>query len=99
MSTYQIKYDGKNNLMTIGFGAAGSNDQIVKDADKALKELAPIGGRLLKISGPASLPVAMVIAHGVAHMFGAIAVYDPKLEKFVVSITHNPDYRIGDLIE
>jgi CRISPR-associated protein Csx3 len=56
------------------------------------------GGSLLRINGPASLPVACVLVHKVAHLYGAIGVFDPKLGKYVITITHNPMYKLGDLI-
>ena len=59
------------------------------------------GGGLLKINGPASLPVAMVLARKLSHLFAAIAFFDPKLNKYVVAISHsrNPDYAVGNLID
>ncbi len=57
-----------------------------------------LGGRLVLVNGPASLPVACVLAHYLAHRFGAVAVYDPKLGSYVVSITHDPEYPLGALI-
>lgn len=85
--------------MKVAFGDAASNDQIVKDVTAMLKEMALVGGPLIKINGPASLPVAVVIAHGVMHIYGAVAVWDPKLGKYVVAVSHNPDYAAGDLID
>jgi CRISPR-associated protein Csx3 len=57
------------------------------------------GGEIVKINGPASLPVAMVIAHALGHLYGAIACFDPKMGKYVVCIAHGDIYRIGDLIK
>ncbi|MFO0099621.1 MAG: CRISPR-associated protein Csx3 [Aphanizomenon sp.] len=28
-----------------------------------------------------------------------MACYDPKLQKYVVAISHNPKYQIGDLVD
>lgn len=104
MSTYQITLQGK--ILTIGFGEQAKNDRLVRDAAARLEEMVEAGelegGALLKINGPASLPVAFVLAHRLSHLYGAIAVFDPKLappKKYVVCITHNPDYKLGDLIE
>jgi len=94
---YNISVDG--NLMKVGFGDQASNDAIVKEVSSTLKSLDLPGGPLLKINGPASLPVAVVIAHGVTHLYGAVAVWDPKLGKYVVSVSHNPDYSVGDLVD
>jgi CRISPR-associated protein Csx3 len=102
MTTYTIALI--DQVLTVGFGEPAQNDQIVRDATARLDELTEsgqlTGGTLLKINGPASMPVAFVIAHKVAHLYGAIAVYDPKLgNKYVVCITHTPTYQLGDLID
>lgn len=72
---------------------------IVKDAVQALADLGLAGGPILKINGPASLPVAVALAHAVTHLYGAVAVWDPKLSKYVVSVSHSPEYAVGDLID
>lgn len=98
---YNISLD--NNLMTVGFGDPASNNAICAyvastlDAMKASGEL--VGGPVLKITGPASLPVAFVIAHAVLHIYGAVAIFDPKLQKYVVSVAHGAEYAVGDLID
>lgn len=102
MSTYNIEVQG--DILKVGFGEDAQNDQIVQDAAEKLDRLIAsgdlAGGTLLKVNGPASLPVAFVLAHKVAHLYGAIAVFDPKLgRKYVVCITHNPSYRLGDVID
>jgi CRISPR-associated protein Csx3 len=101
MTTYNIELNGER--LNIGFANPAQNDQIVRDAAARLDEMEESGelkgGQLLKINGPASLPVACVLAHKVAHLFGAVGVFDPKLGKYVISITHNPTYKLGDLID
>jgi CRISPR-associated protein Csx3 len=101
MNTYKISIDG--NVMNVGFGDPASNDQIVKDAADALISLKNdgvlAGGPIIKINGAASMPVAVALTHGVAHLYGAVAVWDPKLKKYVVSVTHDPAYAVGDLID
>lgn len=101
MTTYNIELDGER--LNIGFAEPAQNDQIVRDTAARLDEMQQSGelkgGQLLKINGPASLPVAFVLAHKVAHLFGAVGVFDPKLGKYVISITHNPTYKLGDLID
>ena len=101
-STYTITRDGEG-ILRVAFGKPGGNDQIVKDADARLEAMRQTGelsgGGLLKINGPASLPVAMVLAHKVSHLFEAIGCFDPKLNKYVVAISHSPKYAIGDLID
>lgn len=101
MSTYSIiaeQTESRVNLK-LAFGAPAQNDQIVKDAVAALKSLDLKGGKLVCLNGPASLPVAVAIAHGLNHVFETVAVYDPKLSKYVVSVTHGTEYQVGDLID
>ena len=101
MATYRIEREG--DILRVTFGERAQNDQIVKDATARLEEMYSNGdldgGGLLKVNGPASLPVAMVLAHKLAHLFAAVACYDPKMNKYVVAISHSPAYAIGDWIE
>jgi CRISPR-associated protein Csx3 len=106
MSTFNINLSGNNLLVDIG--EAADNDRIVVDAVARLEELIASGelsgGNLLKINGRATVPVSHAIATKIAHLYGAIAVFDPKLrfegkDRYVVSISHNSDYKLGDLLE
>ncbi|KST68542.1 CRISPR-associated protein Csx3 [Mastigocoleus testarum] len=101
MSTYSIEL--QDETLQVNFGEAAQNDDIVKDAAKILEKMTSLGemtgGQLLKINGPISIPVAFVLAHKVSHIYGAVAVFDPKIGKFVTCITHNPAYKLGDLID
>lgn len=96
MASYKVSLEG--DLLTIGFADPASNDVIVKDAKAALSSVSFPGGPLLKVTGPASLPVAFVIAHHVMHIYGAIGIYDPKLGKYVIAVSHGSDYKLGDLV-
>lgn len=96
-TTYNIIRD--NNVLKLAFGSPAQNDQICRDAVAAIKALELEGGKIVKLNGPASLPVAIAIAHEVAHIYGAVAAFDPKLGKYVVSVSHTPDYTVGDLID
>jgi CRISPR-associated protein Csx3 len=85
--------------LEVGFIGEAHNNQRVLDAVSELAALALTGGRLVTLDGPCSLPVAFAIAHGVSHLFGAVAVKDPKLGKFVVAVSHRPDLIVGTLID
>jgi len=95
-----IKQD--ETTLKVCFGIPAQNDAIVRDAgeilDTMIKNGELAGGDIIKINGPATLPVAMVIAHALGHLYGAVACFDPKLGKYVVSIAHGGVYQIGDLI-
>lgn len=102
MATYTITETTTDSTTTLklSFGPEqGQNDRIVKDAVAALETLNLEGGKLVKLNGPASLPVAVAIAHAVAHKYGAVSVFDPKLGKYVVAVSHDPDFQVGDLID
>jgi len=101
MTTYNIEL--KDDILRVSFGTPAQNDQIVKDAATRLEEMTRLGeitgGQLLRINGPISIPVAFVLAHKLAHIYGAVGFFDPKLGKYVICITHNPAYNLGDLID
>lgn len=108
MTTYNIKLE--NDLLKVGFNPdlPANGDRIVRDAATLLDEMIASkelrGGPLLKIDGPASVPVCYAIAHKVSHLYGAIAVHDPKIGRkgyktYITVITHNPAYKLGELIE
>ncbi|GAB1537929.1 hypothetical protein NUACC21_05840 [Scytonema sp. NUACC21] len=106
MSTYHINLE--DDVLRIKFGTPANGDQIVRDAAARLDEMVESGelkgGRLLKIDGPASLPVCYLIAHKVSHLYSAIAIFDPKIGRkgyktFITAISHTPAYQVGELIE
>ena len=98
---FKISLEGE--ILKVGFGDPAQNDQIVKEAEASLKDMIEngtlSGGSVLKINGPASLPVAVAIAHAVAHRYETVAVFDPKLGKYVVAICHSDKFSVGDLID
>ena len=75
-------------VLTGAFGDPAANTTLVVDAQAAIKALNLDGGRTVFITGPASLPVAYVVSHVVAHLFTEVEVYDPKLSGFVVAVSH-----------
>jgi CRISPR-associated protein Csx3 len=85
-------------LLKLAFGEAAQNDVIVKDAAAALGELNLQGGETVLLNGPASLPVAIAIGHHVDHLYKEVAVFDPKLGAYVVSVSHG-GREIGTLIK
>ena len=82
--------------LVVGFGEPATNAEIVSEVDS---EAPSLNGQLLLINGPASLPVAFVIAHKYVHTFAAVACFDPKLGAYVVSVSHDPNYRVGQLVK
>ena len=101
MTAYNIALT--DGVLKVGFGSPAQNDEIVRDAVARLNEMTESGelsgGKIIKINGPASLPVAVAIAHGVNHLYETVAVFDPKLAKYVVAVTHGTEYKVGDLVD
>ena len=102
-SSYLIKLEAGILQVSFDKNKRVFGDCIVKDAEKSLQELISsgtlTGGGLLKINGRMSLPVSYTIAHTLGHLYSAIAVFDPRLQAYVVVISTNPEYRLGDLID
>ena len=106
MTTYHISLEG--DVLKVGFGQDANGDQIVKDAAQRLDEMMALGeitgGKLLKVDGPASVAVSYLIAHKISHLFGAIAIFDPKIGRkgyktFITAVSQTPAYKIGEIIE
>ncbi len=106
MSSYQIELHG--DVLRVGFSRnhPAHGDRVVRDVLVRLEQMQAVltGGKLLKIDGPQSIAVAYTIAHKLAHLYGAIAVFDPKIGKpgyktYIVVISHDSNYKIGDLVE
>jgi len=97
--TARIVEDAPATTLKIGFGAeSAQNDLIVPDAIAAIKELGLTGGTIVRLDGPASLPVAIAIAHELSHLYGAVAALDPKIGKYVVAVAHGGEYVVGQLL-
>jgi CRISPR-associated protein Csx3 len=101
MNTYKISLE--DGVLRVGFGDPAQNDLIVRDATARLDEMVKngtlTGGSVIRINGPASLPVAVAITHAIAHLYEVVAVFDPKLGKYVVAVSHGTDHNVGDLID
>jgi CRISPR-associated protein Csx3 len=110
MSNFNIEMtrDASGDLLQVGFGEPATGDKIVQEISLKLREMISSkqirGGELLRINGMQSVAAAYTFAHGVAHLYGAIAVFDPKIEGngydgYIVVISHNPDYPVGKVLK
>ncbi len=95
------------DTLTFRFGEPANNDRIVVEVseqiDRLIENKQICGGKLLKITGKQSVPVAFAICHKVAHLYSAIAVCDPKMgsggmDAYIVVISHSPDYQVGQIL-
>lgn len=100
MAAYNIVAERRPDgvLLKLSFGEPAQNDQIVRDACAALEGLDLSGGGTVYLNGPASLPVAAAIGHFVAHRFREVSVFDPKMDAYIVAISHG-GRDVGTLIK
>lgn len=103
MSTFKVSnsVEVSENMVRvdIGFDEPATNVDCVRDAHYNAETVKnQLHGKVVLVNGPASLPVAMCIAHTFGHVCKAIACYDPKLAGYVVAISHDPDFELGQLI-
>lgn len=103
MSSYTITPDG--DILRVGFNKeiSATGDRIVRDADAQLNALIDAGqlpgGKLIKVNGKISILASYTVAHALAHLYGAIAVFDPRLSAYVVVKSDTPDYPIASRID
>ena len=103
MSTYSIHLEENGALLRIAFAEPADNPLIVRDAEARLQAMKKdgelSGGACIRVNGPASLPVAFILSHHLVHLYQTVAVYDPKLEQYIVVSSHGGAHCIGDLID
>ena len=99
---HSARVDGTDaSLFRVRFGADSENDRKVVDAEQQIAAMVAggnLGGKIALINGPASLPVAVVLAHHLIHRFGVLGVFDPKVAGYVVAAAHGSTYKVGDTI-
>lgn len=98
---YNLRLEG--DVLKLSFGTPASNTEIVKDAILEIERLKESGElvpqKLIKLNGPASLPAAVAITNGLSDTFEVIAVFDPKLNGYVVAISSDTEYDVGSIIQ
>ena len=106
--SFFIRWEGDVLRGHINHAVQVDGDQIVRDAKAQLLSLIDSGqlpgGKLLKVNGRSTVLASFVIALEISHLYGAIAVFDPKLgtpglDRYIVAISHTPDYQVGDTID
>ncbi len=99
--TYNLRLDG--DVLKLSFGTPASNTEIVKDAVAEVRRLMESGElvpeKVIKLNGPASLPVAVALTNSLASSFEVIAVFDPKLNGYVVAISSDSEHEVGSILE
>ena len=117
MHSYQMTLN--DEVLKVGFNRniPAQGDRIVQDAlevlDRMIDSGEVTGGRRILIDGPQTVPVAYVLSHRLVHLYGVVAVLDPKLgskintldgairhKTYIVTSAHGyAECKVGDLIE
>ncbi|MEA5573538.1 CRISPR-associated protein Csx3 [Calothrix sp. UHCC 0171] len=107
MTTYHINFE--DDVLQVGFGetlATGEKivQDVVKKLDSAIASGEIPGGELIKINGRTSVLVSQVLADKLGKIYSAIAFFDPKqgekgLDRYVITVSNNPKYQIGDILD
>ncbi len=93
--------NGDFAVIRIGFNpeVTATNEQLVVDATTAIRAVVEqVQGKVVVFNGPASLPVTMVLTHAVVHVAKAVGGYDPKLAAYVIAVSHDPAYVVGQVV-
>lgn len=104
MSTYLVSVERVTDDMVtlkVGFNPdkPADNTEIVVDARSEVEKVKEqLHGKVVLIHGPASLPVAVMFGHELSHVVKAVAVYDPKMAKYIVCVSHDAKYNVGDVV-
>jgi len=80
------------------FGERAEGSHVVRAIVTQLAALPLRGGRLVKLDGPLSVAGAIAVGHRLAHLYGAVAMFDPKVGGYIIAVSHDPTYAVGDVL-
>jgi hypothetical protein len=94
----------KGDTLEIGYcNSTPTRDAAIYTAKRIAEMIATKllpGGEVIKIKGPMPTFVAAILTHKLAPFYGAIACFDFKTKKYIVSVARERDpYSVGDAIE
>lgn len=91
---------GEDDVLNVGFNPAivATNCEIVQYVNEAKSNLFT-GGRILKINGACSLVVLANLMPDLTYYYWVVAIFDPKLDGYVVSHSESPDFKVGQLLK
>lgn len=101
MSTFSINPDG--NILEVGFsGSEATSPDIVRDTVSRLQVLVESGqlsgGPFIGVTGACSLLSAYALSHVLSSLYSTVAVYDPKLNGYVVVKSSTTGYQVGEVV-
>lgn len=103
MSTFLITLKSDTLHISPNSDQPATTNRLVQDAIVRLEAMIEQGqlpgGPLLKVNGPAPLPVGFAIAHKLAPHYRTVAAFDPKVNGYIVVIAQDAAYTCGELIQ
>ncbi|MEM1694583.1 MAG: CRISPR-associated protein Csx3 [Ignisphaera sp.] len=69
-----------------------------KIIDKVFRELQKTEANVIKITGRGPVWLYSAVVHTASHLAKAVAVFDAVNKKYVIVVTHSPEYRVGDVL-
>ncbi|MEM1522726.1 MAG: CRISPR-associated ring nuclease Crn3/Csx3 [Thermofilum sp.] len=55
--------------------------------------------QIIKVTGRGPIWLYSAVVHAVAHLTPAVAVFDAVGKRFVIVVSHAPEYKVGQVIE
>lgn len=90
------------DVLNLAFGKEADSDEILKELDTKINELIDNksikGGVLLLVNGRCTIINAVYLGKKLAPYYSTIAINDPKIQAYVVSITTNSNYKFAERI-
>jgi hypothetical protein len=91
-------WDSSGHLFEVSQTDPATVMELVGAAEWQLRIDEPPGGRFALIKGQIPLPAVVVLARWLCHDYGAVGVFDPDRDAYVVAYATHRDFRVGDLI-
>ncbi|MEM2383243.1 MAG: CRISPR-associated protein Csx3 [Desulfurococcaceae archaeon] len=96
----KIRIEKTDNVVTIYFDLSPTDILQYKDLpaiiNKIFSELQNVNADVVKITGRGPVWLYSAVTHVVAHLTKCVAVYDAVNKKYVIVVSHSPNYHIGD---
>lgn len=90
------------NILRVGFSESGESPQILIDTIRLLKDLNQSGqlsgGPFIAVNGECSVISAYAICDYLSRLYSTIAIYDPKLNGYVVIKSATTGYQVGEIV-
>lgn len=99
----KIRVEKDGNVATIVFDLLPTDTISYSDlpliVNKVYNDLSKLQDiDIVRITGRGPIWLYSAVVHVTAHLAKAVAVYDAINKKFVVVVSHNPSYHVGDTL-